>query len=104
MSDRDNYEVANQLQGYVDMTTPEELAQFLLREAREAEKLADHIAALEARNARLEEALGQAKWAFAQIGQMHSTDNGDIAERCMELGQKGYREAARTLTTEQTNG
>lgn len=32
----------------------------------------------------------EARWLFAQIAQMHSTDNGNVAERCMELGQKGY--------------
>jgi len=40
---RDIYEVTNQLGGYVDPSTPEHLANFLLREAFEAEKLAHEI-------------------------------------------------------------
>lgn len=44
----DIYEVANQLEGYVGPDTPEPLAQFLLREGREAAKLADEIVRLRA--------------------------------------------------------
>ncbi len=40
---RDLYEVANQLEGYVGPTTPDRLAEFLLREGGEAAKLADEI-------------------------------------------------------------
>jgi len=48
MSDqRDIYEVANQLGGYVGPTTPEFLKKFLLRESEEASKLADRIIHLE---------------------------------------------------------
>lgn len=46
--ERDLYEVANQLEGYVGPDTPEPLAQFLLREGREAAKLADEIVRLRA--------------------------------------------------------
>lgn len=42
-SERDIYEVANQLQGWVDPSTPKDLAAFLLRESDEAAKLADTI-------------------------------------------------------------
>lgn len=40
---RDIYSVANQLEGYVDTSTPDHLAQFLLREGREAAELANTI-------------------------------------------------------------
>ena len=63
MSDieRDIYEVANQLEGYVDTSTPERLKVFLLREGKAAAALADEISRLRAelanaRNAGLEEA------------------------------------------------
>lgn len=57
------------------------------------------LATIAALNARVEEA----RWLFAQIGQMHSTDHGDIGERCMELGQKGYA-LLRDLTKETSDG
>lgn len=47
-SDRDIYEVANQLGGYVDPSTPKRLATFLIREAEEATKLADEVVRLRA--------------------------------------------------------
>jgi len=53
MSERDIYEVANQLGGYVSSATPKHLAAFLLREADEASKLADAIAALRRENQEL---------------------------------------------------
>ena len=40
---RDIYEVANQLGGYVDMSTPQDLADFLLRESKEAAILAERL-------------------------------------------------------------
>ncbi len=45
---RDIYEVANQLDGYVDEGTPERLAQFLIREGKAASDLADEIVRLHA--------------------------------------------------------
>jgi len=48
MVERDIYEVANQLEGYVDPGTPERLAQFLLREGKAAADLADEIVRLRA--------------------------------------------------------
>ncbi len=45
-SQRDIYEVANQLGGYVDPSTPERLAKFLIREANEAALLSDEIVRL----------------------------------------------------------
>ncbi len=45
---RDIYEVANQLEGYVDEGTPEHLARFLLREGKAAADLADEIVRLKA--------------------------------------------------------
>lgn len=53
MSERDTYEVANQLGGYVGPGTEKHLAAFLIREANEASKLADRIDALERENAEL---------------------------------------------------
>ena len=53
MVERDIYEVANQLGGYIDEATPAPLASFLRRESREAAKLAARIAELEAENERL---------------------------------------------------
>lgn len=47
-SGRDIWEVANQLEGYVDMTTPDDLAGFLLREGKAASELATTIATLQA--------------------------------------------------------
>jgi hypothetical protein len=44
--ERDIYEVANQLGGYVDPSTDKKLAKFLLRESAEAAKLADEIISL----------------------------------------------------------
>lgn len=62
----DPYEVANQLAGYVDLTTPEELADFLLLQAAEAEKMAERIIALEAQMKEAETALvlaaGRLRW------------------------------------------
>lgn len=55
MSERDIYEVANQLGGYVGPGTEKHLAAFLIREANEASKLADRIEALERENAELRE-------------------------------------------------
>lgn len=55
--ERDIWEVANQLGGYVDPSTDERLARFLIREANEAEKLAHRIQKLERENAELREAL-----------------------------------------------
>lgn len=49
-TERDIYEVANQLAGFIDEGTPEKLARFLRREADAATKLADRIRALEAEN------------------------------------------------------
>jgi hypothetical protein len=49
--------------------------------------------------AELVEALKRAKWLFAQIGQMHSTDHGDVGERCMELGQRGHSETKAALAS-----
>ena len=48
LEERDKYEVANQLEGYVGPDTPEHLARFLMREGAEAAKLADTIVGLEA--------------------------------------------------------
>lgn len=45
-SDRDIFEVANQLGGYVDPGTEKRLARFLIREAEEASKLAYEIVRL----------------------------------------------------------
>jgi len=45
---RDIYEVSNQLGGYVDMSTPNDLAAFLLRESREAAVLAERLEIAEA--------------------------------------------------------
>lgn len=45
-SSRDIYEVANQLGGYVDPSTPVRLGKFLIREADEAAKLADEVVRL----------------------------------------------------------
>lgn len=47
-SDRDIYEVANQLGGYVDPGTEKNLGRFLIREAEEATKLANEIVRLRA--------------------------------------------------------
>ena len=49
MSDleRDIYEVSNQLGGYVGPGTEERLAKFLIRESKEAAKLADEIERLQ---------------------------------------------------------
>lgn len=47
-TERDIYEVANQLGGYVDPGTPPHLARFLIREAEEASKLASEIVRLRA--------------------------------------------------------
>ena len=59
--ERDIYEVANQLGGYVGPDTPERLKRFLLKEEKAAAALADEITSLRselanARNAALEEA------------------------------------------------
>ena len=43
---RDIYEVANQLEGYVDMNTPDDLTRFLLKEGKAAAALADEIVKL----------------------------------------------------------
>lgn len=43
VAERDIYEVANQLQGYVGPDTPKPLADFLMREGEEAAKLAEEI-------------------------------------------------------------
>jgi hypothetical protein len=61
IAERDIWEVANQLGGYVDPSTEKNLARFLIREAEEAAKLAERIVALQAeltkaREAALEEA------------------------------------------------
>lgn len=53
MVERDIYEVANQLGGYIDEATPDPLASFLRRESREAAKLAARIVELETENERL---------------------------------------------------
>lgn len=41
--ERDIFEVANQLEGYIDSSTPDRLTEFLLREGKEAAKLAEEI-------------------------------------------------------------
>lgn len=48
------WEVANQLEGYVGPSTPEDLAQFLLREGKAAAALAAEIARLRAELAKVE--------------------------------------------------
>lgn len=48
LNGRDIYECANQLEGYVDESTPERLAVFLLREGKAACELADEIVRLRA--------------------------------------------------------
>jgi len=45
---RDIYEVANQLGGYVDTSTPDDLAAFLVRESKEAAILAERLEIAEA--------------------------------------------------------
>jgi len=79
--------------------------------ATEAEAIAawntrapDHPSQAQARIERLRGALQEAAWKFAQIGTMHSIDDAsaeNVAERCMELGQQGYREAKAALAEPQ---
>jgi ABC-type nitrate/sulfonate/bicarbonate transport system substrate-binding protein len=57
IAERDIWEVANQLGGYVDPSTEKNLARFLIREAEEAAKLAERIVALQAELAKAREAL-----------------------------------------------
>lgn len=63
---RDIYEVANQLEGYVDTGTPDRLAQFLLREGKAACDLADEIVRLQAEVERLEIELVAAQPLFSR--------------------------------------
>lgn len=71
MSDepRDIYEVANQLGGYVDMSTPDELAAFLLRESKEAAILAERLEIAEAHVEQMAAALrvasGRMNWCVS---------------------------------------
>lgn len=59
--ERDIFEVANQLEGYVDESTPEPLARFLLREGREAAKLAATLKAKTDEIERLRQQLDEAR-------------------------------------------
>lgn len=56
--ERDIWEVANQLLGYVSEATPKHLAEFLIREGKEAAKLAEEIERLRTEHA---EAIRQAR-------------------------------------------
>jgi len=66
---RDIYEVANQLGGYVDMSTPDDLAAFLLRESSQAAVLAERLEIAEAHVAQMERALrvasGRLTWCVS---------------------------------------
>ena len=66
---RDIYEVANQLGGYVDMSTPDDLAAFLLRESKEAVILAERLEIAEAHVAQMTGALrvasGRLNWCVS---------------------------------------
>lgn len=72
MVERDIYEVANQLEGYVDESTPDPLASFLLREGTEAGKLADRICALAAENERLTKERDDLHELFKLDGEQHA--------------------------------
>lgn len=71
MSDeqRDIYEVANQLGGYVDMSTPDDLAAFLLRESEAAAVLAKRLEIAEAHVEQMAKALrvasGRLTWCVS---------------------------------------
>lgn len=54
---RDIWEVSNQLAGYVDERTPQDLCDFLIRESKAAADLAAEITRLRAENAGMREAL-----------------------------------------------
>lgn len=66
---RDIYEVANQLGGYVDPSTPKDLADFLLRESHEATVLAERLEAAEAHVEQMKKALqvaaGRLNWCVS---------------------------------------
>lgn len=66
---RDVYELANQLGGYVDASTPGDLAAFLTREAREAAILAERLEIAEAHVQRMSKALrvasGRLTWCVS---------------------------------------
>ncbi len=66
---RDIYEVANQLGGYVDVSTPKDLADFLLRESDEAAVLAERLEAAEAHVEQMKKALqvaaGRLNWCVS---------------------------------------
>lgn len=66
---RDIYEVANQLGGYVDMSTPNDLAAFLLRESKEAAILAERLEIAEAHVEQMTKALrvasGRLTWCVS---------------------------------------
>jgi hypothetical protein len=51
----------------------------------------NRIAFLNGHIEELSEVRDEARWIFAQIAQIHSTDHGDPLDRCMELGRKGYK-------------
>ena len=81
---RDIYEVANQLEGYVDEGTPERLAQFLLREGKAASDLADEIVRLRVAAHRFAGLTKQAvEEAFHQVAMWHDKN----ARLCLEASR-----------------
>lgn len=80
--ERDIYEVANQLGGYVDTSTPDDLADFLLRESRAAAVLAERLEIAEAHVEQMSGALrvasGRLNWCVSARPGVQSEDGAKL--------------------------
>lgn len=101
MTERDIYEVANQLFGYSDESTPDHLAEFLAREGREATALADEIVSLRTALSLEREAREKAERDLADmsaVANSHALSLNNELER-RRAAESSLAEAKRLLTT-----